>query len=286
MKKFKSPLTKLVIILCLLCFSKVNFAQDTLVKKNNKGIIVCKVKEIGLDEIKYKDWNNLDGPDFVISKSDLTEIKFQNGTKMIIAPDELSLEMDQKVIERKKDIKFNFFSPLWNHLGFGFETVLKPRTDIEAKLGIIGIGNHSQYSDGERVAGGYLQVGGKFYLGEDFYSRGQRRVHPLKGKYFKLELSFVSYNSNTYVYNSVTSFSSLKKINVYAGAINIIYGKQYLLGDRFTFEYYFGAGFGVRDDDSANGDIFDYTNCYAFQYFNESFPMTVTSGVTLGYIFK
>jgi len=294
MKTNKFLLTQLIVVLALLCFSKVNFAQDTLVKKSNKGIIVCKVIEIGLDEIKYKDWNNLNGPDIVISKNDLIRIKFQNGTKMIIAPDELSLELDSNVVARKNDIKFHFFAPLANYLCLGYETVLKHRTDLEINLGVIGVGNHSNYTTDERIYGGFLQVGSKFYLGEDFYVRGQRRVHPLKGKYFKVELSFVDYTrSEPYSYynyiNSTTS-SGTDKINVTAAAINLIYGRQYLLGDRFTFEYFIGAGFGVQSaKDNSNSslhDFRDYYNCYGYEYLGSSVPLTLTGGITLGYIFK
>ena len=287
MKKFKFNSAIVVIILSLLCISKVNFAQDTLVKKKNE-IIVCKVVEIGLSDIKYKDWNNLTGPDIVISKSDLLSIKFQNGTKMIIAADDLSLELDQKVVERTNDIKFAFFSPLNNHLCFGYESVLKGKTNFEVKLGVIGIGAHLSYTTGEKKSGGYLQAATKFYLGEDFYVHGQRRVHPLKGKYFKIELSLVGFNDQytSYNYAYYTSTTSIQKATVYAGAINLIYGRQYLLGDRFTFEYYFGAGLGVQDSNSSKNDLIDYTNCYAYSYFSKTFPLTLTGGITLGYIFK
>jgi hypothetical protein len=292
MKNLKFTLLQLLVVIALLCFSKVNFAQDTLVRKSNSGIIVCKVVEIGLSEIKYKDWNNLNGPDIVISKSDLIRIKFQNGTKMLIAPDDLSLELDSNIVARTNDIKFHFFAPLANYLCFGYETVLKHRTNLEVNLGLIGVGYHPAYLTDEKIYGGFLQVGSKFYLGEDFYVRGQRRVHPLKGKYFKVELTYVNYTRqfNTQIYNPTTGTASpvIEKTIINAGAINLIYGRQYLLGDRFTFEYYVGAGFGVQSakDNSNQHDVGDYYNSYAYQYFSSSFPLSVTGGITLGYIFK
>jgi hypothetical protein len=293
MKTIRFFLTQLAVVIILLCFSKVNFAQDTLVRKSNKGIIVCKVIEIGLDEIKYKDWNNQNGPDIVISKNDLIRIKFQNGTKMLIAPDDLSLELDSNVVARTNDIKFHFFAPLANYLCFGYETALKHRTNLEVNLGIIGVGAHSNYTTDERIYGGFLQVGSKFYLGEDFYVRGQKRVHPLKGKYFKIELTYVNYtrqyNGQIYNYNAAPT-PVIVKTNINAAAINLIYGRQYLLGERFTFEYYVGAGFGVqsaKDNSTSNlNDFKDYYNCYGYEYFGSSVPLTITGGITLGYIFK
>jgi hypothetical protein len=290
MKNFKISLTHFVAIIALLCFSKANFAQDTLVKKNNNGIIVCKVVEIGLADIKYKNWDNLNGPDIVISKSDLIKIKFENGTKMLIAPDDLSLELDSNVVARTNDIKFHFFAPLANYLCFGYETVLKHRTNLEVNLGIIGVGYHPAYLVDEKIYGGFLQLGSKFYLGEDFYTRGMRRVHPLKGKYFKVELSFVTYSVsepyNYNIYNNPTPITGTNKTNITAAAINLIYGRQYLLGDRFTFEYFIGAGIGVQNSKSNQNDILEETNCYAYQYISSSFPLSLTGGITLGYIFK
>lgn len=53
-------------------------AQDRIY--TNKGTIYeAKVKEIGIRNIIYKKWNNQDGPDYVIAKSEVARIKYQNG---------------------------------------------------------------------------------------------------------------------------------------------------------------------------------------------------------------
>jgi hypothetical protein len=61
-------------------FSFGVFAQDTLYKRNSTDIIVAKVIEISTIEIKYKRFDLLDGPMFVIDKNQIEKIKFMVGS--------------------------------------------------------------------------------------------------------------------------------------------------------------------------------------------------------------
>lgn len=61
-------------------FSTVVFAQDTLYKRNSTEIIVAKVIEISTIEIKYKRFDLLDGPTFVIDKNQIEKIKYMVGS--------------------------------------------------------------------------------------------------------------------------------------------------------------------------------------------------------------
>ncbi|MBP5644232.1 MAG: hypothetical protein J6X10_08420 [Bacteroidales bacterium] len=53
-------------------------AQDVIVKKDNSTIL-SKVTKISSTEIEYKKWTNLDGPTYIINKSDVVSINYQNG---------------------------------------------------------------------------------------------------------------------------------------------------------------------------------------------------------------
>src|SRR5688572_22800758 len=59
-------------------------AQDTL-RITNGGVIVAKVLEIESAKIKYKKWNNLDGPTYLIETSSVESITYQNGEKDVFA---------------------------------------------------------------------------------------------------------------------------------------------------------------------------------------------------------
>ncbi|GHB53126.1 hypothetical protein [Mongoliitalea lutea] len=53
-------------------------AQDVIFKKNEE-VITAQVVEVLEDRIKYKKWDNLDGPVYNLLKSEILLIKYQNG---------------------------------------------------------------------------------------------------------------------------------------------------------------------------------------------------------------
>jgi hypothetical protein len=61
-----------------LFFATCADAQDRLYTKDG-GLLEVKIKEVGTKTIVYKKSSNPDGPDFVIPKSDVERIKFENG---------------------------------------------------------------------------------------------------------------------------------------------------------------------------------------------------------------
>lgn len=69
----------LTFALAVLAFVSVN-AQDMLILKSGEDIN-SKIVEVSNQEIKYKKFENLDGPTYTVSKADVFMIKYQNGTK-------------------------------------------------------------------------------------------------------------------------------------------------------------------------------------------------------------
>lgn len=72
---------KLFLALLILIGNYVH-AQDIITKKNGDDI-KAKIVEVNQNEIKYKSFTNPDGPLFVIYKSDILLIRYENGTKDI-----------------------------------------------------------------------------------------------------------------------------------------------------------------------------------------------------------
>lgn len=66
----------------MLLLTSITYSQDIITKTNGEEI-KSKVLEVTQTEIKYKRFDQLDGPTFTISKSDLFMIKYQNGSKDI-----------------------------------------------------------------------------------------------------------------------------------------------------------------------------------------------------------
>lgn len=66
----------------------ISFSQDMILKKTGDEI-AAKVSEISPKEIKYKNFDNLDGPIHILSKSEVFMIRYENGSKDIFTEEEV-----------------------------------------------------------------------------------------------------------------------------------------------------------------------------------------------------
>lgn len=87
---------KNLLLLCCL-FPCYIFSQDVIIKTNGDEII-SKVIEVDTDKIKYKKIDNLEGPVYSISFSEVFIIKYANGAKDIIS----NLEKKTSFVETAK----------------------------------------------------------------------------------------------------------------------------------------------------------------------------------------
>ncbi len=71
---------KIIILFFIFTSALTVSAQDVIVKKDGSTIL-SKVIEIGTTEVKYKKWNNQNGPNYTIAKSDVQAINYENGEK-------------------------------------------------------------------------------------------------------------------------------------------------------------------------------------------------------------
>lgn len=71
----KILLTSIIILISTFCYS-----QD-IIELNNGGEIKAKVSEISTKEVKYKKFNNLDGPTYTINIDEIVMIRYENGVK-------------------------------------------------------------------------------------------------------------------------------------------------------------------------------------------------------------
>jgi hypothetical protein len=74
---------KLSILFLLMTWAFTVHAQDVITLKNGNEI-KAKVTEISSSEIKYKRFDNLEGPTVVVPKSDVFAINYENGTREVI----------------------------------------------------------------------------------------------------------------------------------------------------------------------------------------------------------
>ena len=78
----KNRVTLLIFILFLLGISSV-YAQDVITLRNGDEI-KAKVTEITSSEIRYKRFENLDGPTVVVPRAEVFAINYENGTREVI----------------------------------------------------------------------------------------------------------------------------------------------------------------------------------------------------------
>ena len=70
---------KITFIVAALFVAASVFAQDVIVTKDSRRIN-AKVTEVNVDNIRYKQFDNQDGPVYTLPKSDIVTILYQNGT--------------------------------------------------------------------------------------------------------------------------------------------------------------------------------------------------------------
>ncbi|MBW6489894.1 MAG: hypothetical protein K0B15_01750 [Lentimicrobium sp.] len=263
-------------LLATILFSTGLFAQDIIMEKNN-NLIKCKIREIGLDEIKYNLPEYSTDVLFSIDKDKIIKIIFENGQEM-----EFQKEMTNPanyIDNRKNIIKIDFLSPLTGNTTFAYERSLRPSRSVEATLGIIGLG----IDEGERNAGGvFTKFGYKFIKDPDFYLRGIRYAHILKGSYIKPEIALGFFNHDTWMYRDWgNGYSSEKKReSVFSGTVQLVIGKQWIMDNAFAVDFFAGIGYGFSTGES-------YTSYhYGYSVMDESFPLAFSTGLKIGYLFK
>ncbi len=274
-------------------------AEDVITKKDGT-VLKAKISELGSEEVKFKLYNNPDGPSMSLKKAEIDNIKIDGQLVYEYKEDPRSIS-NKAILDKTSTIKFHFFSPLSHHLAVSYEWMQKPGMNWEGGLGVYGPGvSPIDKAEGRKPSGMFLRFGPKFLLGSssDVEVEGIKYAHPLKGRYFKPEitLSAVSlaysvtqniYNGNGYstpvVQNYTNKYQSL--------VVNLIYGRQLIYGNTITLSYYFGFGYGFENKTTigtTSGYAFNDFDPrrYSYWYMGKNFPMTVTAGFTIGYIFR
>lgn len=88
----KTILTFLLVIF----YTTTIFCQDILTNKDGRELTV-KVLEISATEIKYKSFDNLEGPTYVVNKSEVLFVKYANGTKELFENTSSNTEVKKTV---------------------------------------------------------------------------------------------------------------------------------------------------------------------------------------------
>jgi len=263
-------------------------AQDIILKKNNE-LINCKIKEVGLDEIKYILPDHPADLLFSIDKDNIDKIVLENGMEMVFKK---AMTDPENYKENKKNaLKIDFLSPITGNTTFAYERSLKPGRSIEGTLGIIGLGANI---DDNNAGGAFVKFGIKFIKDPDYYLRGMRYAHILKGSYIKPEFAFGAFSRNYYDWRYESSYydqwgnwiyvePKKSRETVVSGTLQLVFGKQWVFDNVFLVDMHAGIGYGFS---TSSNDYYDAGYHYGYTIAPTEFPMSFSSGIKIGYLFK
>ena len=273
-----------------ICTSQL-FAQDKIYKLRGP-VINAKVLEIGTDEIKYKLTESPDGPVYVVDKSTLNRIEFADGR---VEKYKLSFK-DPANYEGQltKAVKINFLAPLLGYSQFSFEKSVSPLKSYE--LGIIGAGKNAQidyfnYNSQNTVYkrnafGGFLEAGYKFNKLPNFLSKGTRMSHVMQGTYVKPTATVGYYTDNALNYK--TGNAVLEKRNNLFGSVILNFGHQWIFGDKFLIDLYYGLGYAFDNVKNENSDYYSENifNHFVIQKAGPGANLGLSGGLKAGLLIK
>ncbi|HLF47278.1 MAG TPA: hypothetical protein VI548_12695 [Chitinophagaceae bacterium] len=288
---------KVILSILLLFFVfHTSFSQDKIYRKNGK-VVEAKIVEIGTDEIKYKEFNNPDGPVYILETDRISKIVYAGGkTEKFI----MHIKDPEKYQgQLTKAVKLDFLGPLIGYSQFSFEKSKGVGKGYEVSLGIIGLGKtwSIHYYDNafremkKKQSGFFVSTGYKFGKLPDFLLFGKTRfTHIMQGTYIKPLVYLGNYSENRIARKGNNTFV-VERQNVTFGALQIEGGKQWVFGEKFLLDIYHGLGYGFdnkKDVDEYFG--FNTDNTTAYNYANarlgRSPGLSYTFAIKLGLLIK
>ena len=220
MKHFLS----LVILFCVI----ESQAQDVIYKKD-KTKVEAKVLEVGISDVKYKPTANPDGPTYIISKSEIATIVFQNGTFEVFSNESSAKRKSDSIsaIFCRDYIGVDIAQFATMSIGIAYEHIFGKKGMLALRIPFATGLQHGQYY--------YYRNGKTFGTGFDLlcFPTGQGVLRYFVAPYF--EWGMFRYRSYSY-YN----YSSYADGNHFAAGIKN--GLQYKPTLHFSFSADFGFG--------------------------------------------
>ncbi len=257
-------------------------AQDVLTKRNNETLKV-KITEIGVDEIKYRVFDEPQGIVYTLDKADIASIKLESGRTEQFEKNSLAPIAYNE--QRKQAIKSNFLFPISSSAKLSYEKLLSPNSSIEVTTTVIGVSKVIT-DQGQRGLG--LSVGYKMIKQPDFYVKGMKTRHALHGLYAMPSIHVGTFkesvSSNIFDAESFFKFSSEtheRKVNY--GAFILHLGNQWVFNNRILIDFNVGLGVGTAQS-SAKGEFWTPGNYYGVRNIGES-NIFSTSTLKVGYLF-
>ena len=171
-KLIYAPKKRFLLALCIIAINLSCFAQDIIVTKDAKRIN-AKVTEVNVDNVRYKNYDNLDGPVYTLPKSDIASIVYQNGQEETFSSESTTQKMSVQTSSQTASVPnrtqiassgnvvkdMRTFSPAL-YLRYESGKQLATTGWILSGVGVAGVITGVLLGYGECVAGGAIFVGG------------------------------------------------------------------------------------------------------------------------------
>ena len=219
-----------------------------------------------------------DGPLYGLEKFEIRSIRYKSGRTGYFEVNPIALEpiSEQKV----HAIKLDLLSPVFGYTKLSYEHSMKPGRSIEASVNIIGLGNDSEelFSGVSRDAGGVgLSVGYKFNKQPHYYMPGMQLRHVMHGAYAKPTLHVGFYSENYEDYENNSYVVKRRDVAYFGGIVEI--GKQWVFGNAFLIDLYFGLGLGGDNMQDSEGGT---THWSVVRFGGENFGGLLNGGFKVG----
>lgn len=191
---------KKILTILFLAIQFYTFGQDKIIL-NNKKVIDGKILEVGLNEIKYKPSDNLEGPEYSIAKKEVQLILFSNGKEEIIKNTKNRKEfLDSSFIKYRNSITTDLFSPIYNDFSLAYERRLTNK-NIGLKIPLFISVNKDIYFRNRYYDYNYNYIPDEINYSDSTFSRYNNQFNNLKNIGFRSGLQSKFY------------FSDLKRVN-------------------------------------------------------------------------
>lgn len=101
--KFKKMTKSIFTLLAFISISITAFSQDVITQKSGEDI-QAKILEVNQTDVKYKKFDNQNGPTFTLLKSEVIMIKYENGTNDYFNKNLVALDNEMLKISRENPI--------------------------------------------------------------------------------------------------------------------------------------------------------------------------------------
>ena len=202
--------------------------------------------------------------------------------------------------EATTGIKIDVFGPFRGYSQITYEKAIEAGKSYELSLGIIGLGRNQafQYSDTviqssphtKSQFGVFVGIGYKFNkLGLFDAEDPSNHTHILQGLYAKPIFYLGFYNENRIAGIGNKQFALEKPKTTFA-ALQVEFGKQWVIEDKMLLDFYGGIGYGIDNKKYYSTSYYTYTTTSAFNYCNDrigrSPGISVTMGIKVGLLIK